>query len=552
MSTNNFAQKDPKDFQRNLDDFNRQLQEKEAQAKAGSLGLPYIDLYNFPIDLNVLGIFSKEEAEEAQATPFYKEGKDLRIGVVDPTNKMLQHKLYELSEKNKPTLYIVSKKSLEQTLRLFSKILRPKPSRDETVRIEEEQDFIEVLKTVKSEEAQKQKSLTELLEIIFGVAMFFKASDIHLEPEDHFIKFRLRIDGVLQDFLHISKTLQKRLINRLKIISKLKLNVEDQPQDGRLTFYYLGKPIDVRVSVLPSAYGQETVMRLLGTGATSLDIEKLGFRKDAVDIIYKQLSKPNGMIITTGPTGSGKTTSLYSFLNFLNKPGVKIITLEDPVEYRLEGIVQTPIDHTHDFSFAKGLRAILRQDPDIVMVGEIRDQETAETAMQAALTGHLVLSTLHTNDAAGAIPRLLNMGIKPFIMAPALSTVLAQRLVRKLCGECQKPAVLSPSLMERIVLILKELPKGIVPENLRDLKFFHSKGCKACHNLGYKGRVGIYEVLKVDEKIQELMAKENTSILEFRRTAIEQGMVTMIQDGLLKALEGITDIEEVFRVAGEG
>jgi type II secretory ATPase GspE/PulE/Tfp pilus assembly ATPase PilB-like protein len=357
---------------------------------------------------------------------------------------------------------------------------------------------------------------------------------------------------VLQDLLHISKSLQRTIVTRIKILAKLKLNVDTVPQDGRITFFYLGKAIDVRVSVLPSSYGEEIVMRLLGTSATNLKLKDLGLGGSALEIIERQLQKPNGMVITTGPTGSGKTTTLYAFLNELNEPGVKIITLEDPVEYKLEGIVQTPIDHNHDFDFAKGLRAVLRQDPDIVMVGEIRDEETAEVSMQAALTGHLVFSTLHTNDAAGAIPRLLNMGIKPFVVGPALSAVIAQRLVRRLCQDCKKPAVLSPTVLEKIHHTLKNLPKNSEIKLPKDLQFFHSDGCDKCQHLGYKGRVGVYEVLENTEAIQKLISTENSSMAEFRKVAVSQGMITMVQDGLLKALQGLTDVEEVFRVVGEG
>jgi len=303
--------------------------------------------------------------------------------------------------------------------------------------------------------------------------------------------------------------------------------------------------------VLPSGYGEELVLRLLGTGQVNLKLEDLGFLPNTKEVMERQLQKPNGMIITTGPTGRGKTTTLYAFLNELNQPGVKIITLEDPIEYKLPGIVQTPIDHRHDFSFAKGLRAILRQDPDIVMVGEIRDQETAETAMQAALTGHLVLSTLHTNDASGAIPRLINMGAKPFVIGPALSAVIAQRLVRKICQFCKTPARLSPTVMEKISYLIKQIPAAAKTEVPQELQFYHSTGCAKCNNLGYLGRIGIYEILEVTETIQTLIMKESP-MSEFKKAAVEQGMITMTQDGLLKALAGITDVEEVFRVAGEG
>jgi type II secretory ATPase GspE/PulE/Tfp pilus assembly ATPase PilB-like protein len=339
------------------------------------------------------------------------------------------------------------------------------------------------------------------------------------------------------------------LVARLKILSKLKLNVDNLPQDGRITFQYLGKPVDVRVSTLPSAYGEGIVMRLLGTGAVNLKVSELGFEGRAKNIVEESLQRPNGMIITTGPTGSGKTTTLYAFLNELNETGVKIITLEDPVEYKLEGIQQTPIDHTVDFNFAKALRAVLRQDPDIVMVGEIRDAETAEAGLQAALTGHVVLSTLHTNDAAGAVPRLITMGVKPFVIAPALNAVIAQRLVRKLCEACKQPIKLDPSVLEKVILWLKQIPENsevTVPEKK---EFFHSPGCEACHNLGYKGRIGIYEVIQVNDAMKELILK-NASTTDVKKQAIADGMITMLQDGLLKALAGVTDVEEVFRVAG--
>jgi len=551
MSQHSFLPGTKADLQRSLDDLSRQMQEEEAKAKAASLNLPYIDLHNFPIDLVVLGLFTKEEATTAGAVPFYKDTKDLRIGTVEPHNPWLLEKIKEFSAHSKVTLYFISKKSLEQTLRFYSKVLRPKAAADETVRIEKEENYSDMLKALQPEAAQEKQTASRLLEVMFGASIFFKSSDIHLEPEEHFVKLRFRIDGVLQDILHLSKNLQRTLVTRIKVLSKLKFNVENMPQDGRLTFYYLDKPIDVRVSILPSAYGEELVMRLLGTGAVSLKLEALGFRPEVLEVLRKALAKPNGMIVTTGPTGSGKTTTLYAFLNELNEPGVKIITLEDPVEYKLEGIVQTPIDHNVDFNFAKGLRAILRQDPDIVMVGEIRDQETAETAMQAALTGHLVFSTLHTNDAAGAIPRLINMGVKPFVVAPALSAILAQRLVRKLCQNCKKPVALSPAVMEKINYTLKNLPKAANITLPNTLQFYHSTGCQECHKLGYLGRIGIYEVLENTEAISALILKE-AAMSEFKKVAVSQGMLTMTQDGLLKALDGITDVEEVFRVAGEG
>ena len=338
--SNNFLPSNKQELEESLNDLNRKMQEQETVAKAQTLGLPYIDLHNFPIDLSLLALFDEQDARVMGAVPFYKEGKDLRVGVTDPNHPLLLQKLQEFNEKNKISLYVISQASLQQILLLYKKVLKPKGVRDETVRVGKEQNYAQVFKELAVEEFQHTKTASQLLEIIFGASMFYKSSDIHLEPEEHFVKVRFRVDGVLQDMLHLSKTLQRQIVTRIKILSKLKLNVEDVPQDGRLTFYYLDNPVDVRVSSLPSVYGEELVMRLLGTGATDLKLKDLGFRKQALDVVERQLAKPNGMVITTGPTGSGKTTSLYAFLNELNEPGVKIITLEDPVEYKLEGIVQ--------------------------------------------------------------------------------------------------------------------------------------------------------------------------------------------------------------------
>lgn len=552
MTNHNFLSSNKQELEDSLKDLNRRMEEEEAAAKASSLGLPYINLRNFPIDLNVLGLFTEAEARGMGAVPFYKDHKDLRVGTTNPGHPLLAEKLREFKAKHNVSLYFISNWSLLQVLQFYKKVLRPKEAKDDTVRVEKEMDFFGKLKELNANAAgQAAHSASELLQIIFGAAMFYKSSDIHFEPEGHFVKVRFRVDGVLQDVLHLDKALQKPLTTRVKILSKLILNIDTVPQDGRLSFFYLGQAIDVRISCLPSVYGEELVMRLLGTSATDLKLKDLGFRKEYLEKIERQLNKPNGMIITTGPTGSGKTTTLYAFLNELNKPGVKIITLEDPVEYKLEGIIQTPIDHNHDFDFAKGLRAILRQDPDIVMVGEIRDQETAEVAMQAALTGHQVFSTLHTNDSSGAIPRLLNMGIKPFIIAPAISCVLAQRLVRRLCPNCKKPASLSPTVLEKVQYLLKQIPPAANIQLPEELNFYHGLGCGQCRGLGYQGRVGIYEVLEVTEEVQKIINSEKTNMSDYRKAAKDQGMVTLVQDGLLKALEGITDVEEVFRVAGE-
>ena len=322
------------------------------------------------------------------------------------------------------------------------------------------------------------------------------------------------------------------------------------PQDGRFSYEYVGKPADVRVSILPSAYGEGAVLRILSSQAINLRLDDLGLRGKSYQAIKNQLAKPNGMIVTTGPTGSGKTTTLYAFLNQLNQSGIKIITLEDPVEYKLEGVNQTPISATAGMSFASGLRAILRQDPDVIMVGEIRDQETADVALQAALTGHVVLTTLHTNDAAGAIPRLINMGVKPFVIAPGLNAIIAQRLVRRLCVACKKPVQVEPVLLEKVTKILHEIPASAEVTLPNPLVFYRAEGCAACNNLGYEGRIGIYEIIERGDELERLIL-DAAPTSDIKKYAIAHGMTTMMQDGLLKALDGITDIEEVLRVTQE-
>ncbi len=545
-----FLTSTPEDLARSLGDTNRSMQEREAQKQATDVGLPYVSLQGFPLDINVLSYFTEAEAKASESLPFFNDVHDLRIGTTNPQNQLLKTKVSELSGKFKVSVYFISQASFQNAFKLYAKVLIPKEKFEEVVHVDDKVDLSAAIEKLKDQPTQLAASATELLADLFGSAISLGASDIHLEPEEHIFKVRFRIDGVLQDMLHFDPSLQQKIISRIKILAKLKLNVTNVPQDGRLSFFYGAKPVDVRVSLLPSGYGESAVMRLLGIGATNLKLAQLGLRGRAYEVIEQELAKPNGMTITTGPTGSGKTTTLYAFLNELNEPGVKIITLEDPIEYKLEGIQQTPIDYRVDFSFAKGLRAILRQDPDIVMVGEIRDAETAETALQAALTGHIVLSTLHTNDSSGAIPRLVTMGVKPFIIAPAVNAIIAQRLVRRLCQTCKQPAELSSEISQHIKKVLSTVPHAAKVEVPEQLQFFHSPGCAACHNLGYQGRIGIYEVMEVNDPMKELILKDASS-RALRDQAFKDGMVTMLQDGLLKALEGITDVEEVFRVAGD-
>ena len=406
--------------QRVFTDLNRKFEEQEAQRRAAALSLPYFDLMGLPIDEEALDLVPYEQAVAAAAVPFFKDGLLLKVAITEPQNPSLKLLLAQLAKRKfQVQIYLVARTALAAALQQYKKILPAFLSLKHEVAVTLGREVLEKFKALPTlGESLLSISASELVGLMLGAAIIMRASDVHLEPEKTQLKVRFRVDGVLAEILDFPLGLQHSLLSRIKLLSNLKLNVTAVAQDGRFTVKLPERNLEIRVSVLPSAHGESVVMRILGMQEVGLDIEKLGLHGQALKVVNHELKKPNGMTLTTGPTGSGKTTTLYSFLNHLNKPGVKIITLEDPVEYQLEGIVQTPIDHTSGVDFASGLRSILRQDPDIVMVGEIRDYETAETASQAALTGHVVLSTLHTNDAAGAIPRLLDLGVKPVTLAP--------------------------------------------------------------------------------------------------------------------------------------
>ncbi|MBI4049210.1 MAG: type II/IV secretion system protein [Candidatus Doudnabacteria bacterium] len=530
--------------------LDRKYEEEEAERNAAAFGLAYINLQSFPIDHNVLGLIPKEEAEHLSVLPFYREGRNLKLATpnpndgINPVLKRLEEQSYFLE------LYFVSQSSFQSALTNYGKIVEVK-QRAKGIKLAQK-DFSQDLSSL-SDLGKKlmNASATEMIEVLLGNALSLDASDIHAEPTTDTIKIRFRIDGVLQDICALPKELNHQLVSRVKILSKLKLNVTATPQDGSFGLTYDDKQVDIRVSVLPSAFGESIVMRILRQDKGQLKFEDLGIKGLAYERLNHELEKPNGMILTTGPTGSGKTTTLYAILSKLNEPGVKIITLEDPVEYKIPGITQTPIDVSAGFTFGSGLRAILRQDPDVVMVGEMRDLETTETAAQAALTGHIVLSTLHTNDAAGAIPRMLDLGVKPFVLAPAINAVIAQRLVRKICTHCKVEYQPDPHLLQRAQMILAAIPKSAQATVPTKLKFYHSPGCAECKGLGYKGRTGVYEVFVINEEIEKMVNKATSTNTEIKRQAVSDGMVTLAQDGILKALEGVTDLEEVFRVTEE-
>lgn len=537
-------------LKRVFSELDRKFEEQETQHRANKNRLSYINLYGFPVDMGALSIVPEETAVSLGLVVFYREGRSLKLGVLDLTDQVKRFIRKLKDQSYYVEVFLVSKSSWDHLVKNYDKILVTKRKSQEVVINDQgiSEVEIETLKDLSTKLANT--SATEMLDLILGGALSLNSSDVHIEPETSQIKIRYRIDGVLQDITMLPKEAHHQLVSRIKILSKLKLNVTAIPQDGSFSLKYNDFPVDIRVSVLPSAFGESLVLRILRQDSASIKFEELGIMGLPLKRLEKEMQKPNGMILATGPTGSGKTTTLYAIVNKLNEPGVKIITLEDPVEYKISGITQTPIDARAGLTFAAGLRAILRQDPDVVMVGEMRDLETGEIACQAALTGHVVLSTLHTNDAAGAIPRLIDLGVKPFVLAPAINAVIAQRLVRRICSECKKTYVLPKNLHQRVEMILSSIPKNSEVEIPKNLKFYHSEGCKACKGLGYKGRVGIYEIFTINEAIEKLVLK-GTTYTEIKNQAIADGMITMAQDGILKALARLTDVEEVFRVTEE-
>lgn len=532
-----------------------QEKERETAEKAAANGLPYIQLRGFPIAPEAISLLTRDVATTLSAVIFFLVGDEIRIGTTNPTKEVqrMAERVAKERHANVAT-YFISEDSLEYALKLYDKLPTPK----EIIygyRIEAE-DLAKYEKEISNLEDLQKKitevSTTDIITLIFGAGLKIGASDIHIEAEEEDVKIRFRLDGRLRDAAALPRTAWKQIIGRLKLLAGVKINIEDVPQDGRITIYLTNEKIDIRVSFLPTAFGESVVMRVLRPKAVALEFDALGIRGKALERLRVEIEKPNGMIITTGPTGSGKTTTLYAILKRLNTSTEKIITLEDPIEYKLQGINQSQVDHSKGYDFAKGLRSILRQDPDIVMVGEIRDAETADIAIQASLTGHLVVSTIHTNSAAGAIPRFLSMGVKPFLLAPALNAVIGQRLVRRLKKDMAIPAKLSAAKLRQIKEILGSLSTASGEKvDLGKLVFFEPDPAKVTPaDDGYKGRVGIYEIFTMTPEIEDLLLSQ-TELSEYKiqDVAVKDGMITMAQDGLLKALDGLTSVDEVLAVA---
>jgi type IV pilus assembly protein PilB len=544
-----------------LDELRKEEEEELVKLLSDKYNLPYIDLRGMAPEPDAMQFLQEEEAREAGVAPFKVVGRKLYIATVSPTNPKMEEILRPIEEKgDELLLFLCSHASLEHVLSRYKEFshgtkvesgmfeLTEKKMNDLMGQFETHEEltafFNEMLRS------QMLYKTTRILELVVAGALKFNASDIHIEPEENKVRLRYRVNGALEDIAFFDYSLLRNITSRLKLLSGLKLSTVASAQDGRFSIDLGSVEVDVRVSVVPGNYGESFVMRLLDPRNTITDLTKIAFPDTLREALMAALARPNGIILTTGPTGSGKTTTLYAFLHHVYTPEVKIITIEDPVEYHLEGLTQTQVETEKGYTFLSGLRAALRQDPDVIMVGEIRDEDTAKVAVNAALTGHLVFSTLHTNNASGTIPRLIDLGVNPKVIAGALSIALAQRLVRKLCEEC-KVAYESNEKESRVITnILGEMIVSGKQSSMADhvpspsYTLYHAPGCEHCSGTGYKGRIGIFEAVVMNKEVEATLIT-NPSEREIRNASKNQKIPSLREDAIIKMLEGITSFDEI-------
>ena len=544
-----------------LGDLRRQEEEELVATLAESkYKLPYIDLSRLGIENEALRAIPEKDARELKIAPFKLLGKNIFIAIRSPSDGLLAKLKDQMERENLvPVFYMASTASLEKAWSRYKELSLAESSKIGGLDISGEilRETAKKIKTIKdiekliknATEGNLIHKISRMLEIILAGAIAIKASDIHIEPEEARSRLRLRLDGVLHDVIFFENNIYHLLNSRIKLLSGMKLTSKIA-QDGRFSIMEEKEEINIRTSLVPGAHGESIVMRILDPKSIQMDLEELGIEPYLFSIIEQEIIKPNGLILVTGPTGSGKTTTLYAFLRKIYSPEINIITIEDPIEYHLTGITQTQTNNERGYTFLEGLRSALRQDPDVVMIGEIRDAETAKTVIEAALTGHMVFSTLHTNNAAGVIPRLIDLNANPKIMVSALSLSIAQRLVRKLCLRCKVEKIPNQKQKEIMKLIMdgiKEEGKSLSNYNINPnapIKLFSPVGCEKCNMSGYSGRIGIFEAIKTDEAIEKIMP-QNPSEREIKKVARTQGILSMRQDGVVKILNGITSFEEV-------
>ena len=552
-------------FKAKIDDYlgklREEAEEREAERNARAASLPYLNLITAPVQVDALGLIPEERAHRLGVAVFEFKKPNLALAITSPDNPEVKKLIEEFRAQSlHVNVFVGSLRGLNHILGFYKFLPKPAPPITSRINITKER-VAELAKELAGiPQASKHvvgfdfenRSVTEFAEIVLAGALANSASDLHFEPEEKAVKLRYRIDGLLHDVTaELDHVPYKSVISRIKLFSNLKLNIQDRPQDGRFTIGFAAKEIEMRVAIAPSEYGEIVVMRILDPDAINITLPQLGLREDDLVIIQEGLNQPNGMILNTGPTGSGKTTTLYAFLRSKLSPEIKIITIEDPIEYHVQGMEQTQVDEEAGYTFANGLRSLMRQDPDVILVGEIRDKETAEIGLQAALTGHLVFSTVHANEAAGAIPRLLDLNAKASSIGPALKLIIGQRLVRRLCANCRVAVPASDDIRAKTRAFLEKLPRRVNRAPYANITVFKASesGCPTCNGFGYKGRTAIYELLSVTKDLGGLIMKE-AILTEFMEAAEHQGMVTMQQDGVLKVLGGITSFAEVEETTG--
>ncbi len=541
-----------------IDRLRKEEEEELTKQLAQKYGVPYLDLSAVSINIDGLRVLNEERCRAANMAIFNIVDKTINIGVLSPNFPLTLQEIEELkTRKFLVNLFMVSHQGLNKVWDRYKDLSFSSETKSGALDIsneaiaklmEEVRSADDIRKLIEDVTTQnKGYRISRTLEIILSGALALKASDVHMEPEEGYVRLRYRLDGVLTDVMRMDSNTYVLLLSRLKLLSNLKLNVKGRAQDGRFSIKLKDSDIEIRLSLLPGAYNETIVMRVLNPNSISVPLEDLGINPRVLEVLLKEMDKPNGMILTTGPTGSGKTTTLYACLKKIHTPSIKIITIENPIEYHLPGIVQTQTDSDKKYTFSEGLRSALRQDPDVIMVGEIRDSETAEIAVHSALTGHLVFSTLHTNNAAGTYPRLIDLGINPKILISALTLSMAQRLVRKLCAKCKKEITLEGKNKTLTDFILSTINDKLYLQGLQTAKMFEPVGCTECNGLGYRGRIGVYEAIISDE-ILERVVNENPSEREIKKATASQNILDLKQDGIIKMLQGLTSIEELRRV----
>ena len=549
---------------KNLSDLRKQEEEDLIQTLAEArYGVPPVHLSSMPIENDALRLIDEKDARVEEVAAFKLLGKDVHVAIHSPQpDKIANWTKFFTDREYIPHFYMASLASLEKAWDRYKEISYAEETRAGSIAISGEalkklmvniKNIEDIKKAVQDIEKDNIHTTSHILEVAIAGAVAINASDIHFEPEENTVRLRFRLDGVLHEVMEIPPAAHKFINSRIKLISGLKITADSIAQDGRFSIYLDQDEISLRVSLIPGAYGESIVMRILNPKSIRYKLEDMGVEPKLYEVFMKEIRKPNGLILLTGPTGSGKTTTLYSFLQKIYSTEIKIITIEDPIEYHLPGITQTQTDSEKGYTFLEGLRSALRQDPDVIMVGEIRDSETAKVAVESALTGHLVFSTLHTNNAAGVIPRLIDLDVNPKILVSALALAIAQRLVRRLCVHCKKERAITE---EEMVVINKVIEKAKnYNKNLADygvdfnnpFKIYQSVGCLECNNTGFKGQIGIFEAIYNDEKIEEIITK-NPSEREIKLVARNQASLNMQEDGLVKILTGITSYEEIISV----